>query len=164
MTNGTLLRSRRDLAAAAACDFVAVSVDGPPEHHDRIRRSADAFRHTAQGITRLRDAGIRYGITSTVDRDVLPFVPDLHVWAREQGAELLGLRPLAPVGRAAIALQGQGLTPPELARLVLMTRLLDTGSAVPRSTPTPPRSTCSSRTAVRRSPAHPSACPTSSTP
>lgn len=52
-TNGTLLGKVADLLVAAGVEMVTVSLDGPPEVHDRIRGQQGAFRRSQEGIAAL---------------------------------------------------------------------------------------------------------------
>lgn len=54
LTAGLLLEAEADLVAAGV-DDVIVSLDGPPEIHDRVRRVPEAFDRLKRGIARLRE-------------------------------------------------------------------------------------------------------------
>jgi MoaA/NifB/PqqE/SkfB family radical SAM enzyme len=70
ITNGTLLTAPRvdKLAALFArrigqkgINVITVSVDGPPDEHDRIRRREGSFARSADGLRRLHAARLRCG-------------------------------------------------------------------------------------------------------
>jgi MoaA/NifB/PqqE/SkfB family radical SAM enzyme len=56
LTTGLLLR-RDGAQIARCCDDVIVSLDGPPEIHNRIRRLPCAFEKLAEGVSALRAQG-----------------------------------------------------------------------------------------------------------
>jgi len=59
-TNGTLLPQVADLLVSLGVEAVAVSLDGPPEIHDRIRGQKNTFRRAAAGIEALAAARRRH--------------------------------------------------------------------------------------------------------
>src|SRR5262249_53587036 len=60
-TNGMLLDEKRVAKIAGKVDTLAISLDGAPESHDRLRGSAKAFQTMADRLGLLRDAGIGFG-------------------------------------------------------------------------------------------------------
>jgi hypothetical protein len=56
VTTGLLIE-RHAKAIAAACDHVVISIDGPPEVHDAIRRVPGGFARIARGVEALVGAG-----------------------------------------------------------------------------------------------------------
>jgi MoaA/NifB/PqqE/SkfB family radical SAM enzyme len=58
ITNGMLLTERRISELAPAIDVLAISLDGVPERHNRIRGAADAFEKMQANLPALR-ASIR---------------------------------------------------------------------------------------------------------
>src|SRR5437868_5153768 len=100
-TNGMLLDERRVgwLRDAGTC-LVAISLDGQPESHNRMRGSARAFESMQERLPLLREAGIAFGFIFTLTQfncDELQWVAN---FAREQGAQLLQVHALDVVGRA----------------------------------------------------------------
>ncbi len=69
LTTGLLLKRHADFVASSI-DDVIISLDGPPEVHDRIRRVQDAFARMQEGIVALRarnpliDIGLRMTVQS----------------------------------------------------------------------------------------------------
>ena len=55
-TNGTFLNRVADLLVSEGVEIVTVSLDGPPEVHDRIRGVEGAFRRSREGIAALTEA------------------------------------------------------------------------------------------------------------
>jgi MoaA/NifB/PqqE/SkfB family radical SAM enzyme len=106
VTNGMLLSRRRLETLQGRLDVVAISLDGVPASHDRIRGSERAFEIMASRIDGLRGAGIPFGFVFTLTRanlDELGWVCDFAV---AHGARLLQIHPLEEVGRARSELQG----------------------------------------------------------
>ena len=99
-TNGMLLDVRHIEALNGAAGLVAISLDGRPESHDRMRGHPRAFATMARRLPALRAAGIAFGFIFTLTQ----FNLDELIWAAEfalaQGARLLQVHPLEAVGRA----------------------------------------------------------------
>jgi Fe-coproporphyrin III synthase len=100
ITNGTLLKPKLIERVASGIDLVAVSLDGPPALHDRIR-GIGQFARTEAGLVALRASGVRFAIIHTARPASLKHLEWLVRFARDQGAEALQLHPIEPVGRAA---------------------------------------------------------------
>lgn len=67
---------------------VQVTLDGPPQIHDQRRRKKDggsSFTQIAQGIQDCLDAGIQVNLRVVVDKQNLPFLPELADFAEKQG-------------------------------------------------------------------------------
>ncbi len=62
-SNGTQLPRLADDLVAAGVDELVISIDGPPEVHDRIRGKAGTFAKLAEGVERLHEARLRLGRT-----------------------------------------------------------------------------------------------------
>lgn len=118
-TNGMLLDARRIQALDGAAGLVAISLDGTPESHNRMRGHPRAFATMAKRLPALRDAGIPFGFIFTLTQ----FNLDELVWAAEfaleQGARLLQVHPLEAVGRARERLVGAVPDETELSYAVL---------------------------------------------
>jgi MoaA/NifB/PqqE/SkfB family radical SAM enzyme len=69
LTTGLLLQKKADIVALAFDDII-VSIDGPPEVHNRIRRVPGAFQTIQRGVSSLltRRPGIRIGCRTTVQK------------------------------------------------------------------------------------------------
>ncbi|MGB9853998.1 MAG: radical SAM/SPASM domain-containing protein [Candidatus Bathyarchaeales archaeon] len=65
-TNGTLLKSAKAYKIADVFDVVAVSLDGPPEIHDKIRGVAGTHKKALETIKFLKAHGVRVGVNSVV--------------------------------------------------------------------------------------------------
>lgn len=118
-TNGMLLDARRIGELSGAANLVAISLDGAPAAHNRMRGHPKAFEKMAARLPGLREAGIPFGFIFTLTQ----FNLDELIWASEfavqQGAALLQIHPLEPVGRATQTLAGAVPDETELAYAVI---------------------------------------------
>jgi MoaA/NifB/PqqE/SkfB family radical SAM enzyme len=118
-TNGMLLDEQRIKTLKDAAGLVAISLDGTPESHNRMRGHSRAFSIMEQRLPALRDAGIPFGFIFTLTQ----FNLDELVWAADfalqQAASLLQVHPLEPVGRALDGLGHAVPDPTELSYAVL---------------------------------------------
>ncbi len=104
--NGMLATYHRFGPIAPLVDVLAVSIDGRPDEHDRIRGRAGAFDRTLENLEVLRDTGVAFGFIFTLTRhnvDSLEFVVRL---AAEQGARSVQVHPLTLHGRATARMPG----------------------------------------------------------
>jgi MoaA/NifB/PqqE/SkfB family radical SAM enzyme len=123
-TNGMLLDERRTGWLRDGNCLVAVSLDGRPESHNRMRASPRAFESMQARLPLLREAGIPFGFIFTLTQfncDELQWVVG---FAREQGAMLLQVHALDVVGRAADSLGDAAPDGHELAVAFLETARL----------------------------------------
>jgi MoaA/NifB/PqqE/SkfB family radical SAM enzyme len=112
-TNLIPLTLRRLDGLERVLDAIAISLDGMPPSHDRIRGKRGAFTGMTRRLPALRAARIPFGFIFTLTEANLHELPWVARFAIEQGAKLLQIHPLEEVGRAATALRGQ--RPGELA-------------------------------------------------
>jgi radical SAM protein with 4Fe4S-binding SPASM domain len=119
-----LLLERRAEAVGKYCDDVIVSLDGPPEVHDRIRRVPRAYERLARGVAAVRAVapGICISARCTVLRENAGTLTKTVDAAKRLGLERLSFlaadvsseafnRPggWAPDRAAVVALDGAGL-------------------------------------------------------
>lgn len=103
VTNGTVLMGGRE-RLIDRFDMIAVSVDGPEDIHNQLRRSPTAYARMCKGLEMLRvmrsgnDAP--FGIAHTVTRESLPHLPAMAEFAIAAGASILQLHPIGMVGAA----------------------------------------------------------------
>ena len=112
-TNGMLLDKRRLAKLDGVVDLIAISVDGVPDSHNRMRNSSQAFGAMQGHLAGLRDSGIPFGFIFTLTQhnlDELDWVAD---FALEQGARSLQIHPLEEFGRASEELLGDSPNPRE---------------------------------------------------
>lgn len=99
-TNGMLLKGRRLERLADVTDLIAVSLDGKPDSHDRIRGSRRAFGAMEANLPALRATGIPFGFIFTLTQHNLDELDWVARFALDQGAKLLQIHPLELAGRA----------------------------------------------------------------
>lgn len=118
-TNGMLLDARRIAALRGAAGLVAISLDGTPESHDRMRGHPRAFATMARRLPALREAGVLFGFIFTLTQFNMHELPWVAEFALAQGARLLQIHPLEPVGRARTDLVDAVPDPTELSYAVI---------------------------------------------
>lgn len=106
-TNLIPLTQPRLAKLARVIDAIAVSIDGMPQSHDRVRGKRGAFTGMTRRLPLLRDAGIPFGFIFTLTNTNLHELPWVARFAIEQGARLLQIHPLEEIGRAALLMRGQ---------------------------------------------------------
>src|SRR5665213_3834382 len=91
LTTGLLLKKHAE-EVAASCDDIIVSIDGPAEIHDSIRRVTGAFERIAEGIAAVRfhRPHMRIMARCTVQK-----VNHLHIAATVQAAREIGLNAIS---------------------------------------------------------------------
>jgi len=105
-TNGMLLTQRRVSELAEVVDLVAVSIDGTPESHVRMRRHPRAFTAMADKLAVLRAAGIPFGMLFTLTQFNVHELSWVADFAEQAGAVLLQIHPLHDAGAATANLTG----------------------------------------------------------
>ncbi len=118
-SNGMLLDARRIGWLRDTVHLLALSLDGRPESHDRVRGHPRAFASMARRLPALRDAGIRFGFIFTLTQHNLDELLWAAEFALEQGARLLQVHPLETVGRAREGMAAQVPDETELSYAVL---------------------------------------------
>ncbi len=105
-SNGILLSGARLSMLAGDTDVLAISLDGVPESHDRMRGSEKSFERMLMNLQAVRDSGITFGFIFTLTQYNVNEVAWAAQFAVEQGAKLFQIHPLEEVGRAADVLRG----------------------------------------------------------
>lgn len=108
VSNGILIGSARFDRVQASLGVVALSLDGLPERHNAIRRSATSFERVCAAAYLLRQRRQPFGIIHTLTSESLDEIESLAAIASDWGASLLQLHPFEPSGRGA---QVSGMTP-----------------------------------------------------
>ena len=103
-TNAMLLDQRQLDVLQADCDLVAISLDGIPESHNFMRNSSRSFDDMCARLPALRASGIPFGFIFTLTFHNVHELDWVARFAFEQGASLLQLHPLEPIGRATCRL------------------------------------------------------------
>ncbi len=96
-TNGTLLNARR-LKSLRGLDLLAISLDGTPDSHDRMR-GRGSFLQMARRLEQVRAAGLPFGFIFTLTMQNLSELEWIARFALDQGAALLQVHPLELAGR-----------------------------------------------------------------
>lgn len=107
VTNGMLLDARRLEMLSGVTDLIAVSLDGIPESHNRMRNSEIAFEKMEVNLEGLKRSGIPFGFIFTLTQYNLDELDWVVQFALEQGAELLQIHPLEDAGFASEKLPGE---------------------------------------------------------
>jgi MoaA/NifB/PqqE/SkfB family radical SAM enzyme len=105
-SNGILLDERHIEQLTGAVDLLAISLDGMPTSHNRMRSSEQAFEKMAARLEGVRQSGIPFGFIFTLTKQNFRELDWVANFALEQGAKLLQIHPLAEVGYATQNLMG----------------------------------------------------------
>jgi len=105
-SNGMLLNAARLQQLAGATDVLAISLDGIPESHNRMRGSNRAFDTMLECLPNVRASKIPFGFIFTLTQHNLHEAAWAAQFACQQGASLFQIHPLEQVGRAAHLLPG----------------------------------------------------------
>ena len=122
-TNATILTPRRLDAVRDHLDLLAVSVDGSPDTHDRVR-GPGSFDRMLRALEQLRQEALPFGVIFTVTRYSWTELVWLGRFAVEQQARLLQLHPLEMAGRAVVELAAESPDDDLLGRCYLMAMAL----------------------------------------
>jgi MoaA/NifB/PqqE/SkfB family radical SAM enzyme len=106
-SNGMLLEGRRLDMIAGVTDVLAISLDGVPESHNRMRASDQSFERMQANLEGVRKSGIAFGFIFTLTQYNVNELDWCAQFALEQGAKLFQIHPLEEVGRAAEVLIGE---------------------------------------------------------
>lgn len=99
-SNGLLLNAQRLAQLAPYLALLAISLDGVPASHNRMRGRSRAFEQMRGKLELVRAAGVPFGFIFTLTRDNLDELAWVVEFACAEGANLLQIHPLEQVGRA----------------------------------------------------------------
>ena len=105
-SNGMLLNEARLEMLVGCTDVLAISLDGVPDSHDRMRAHAGAFDAMASNLDAIRASGIDFGFIFTLTQFNVHEADWAARFAVSQGAKLFQIHPLEGVGRATAGLPG----------------------------------------------------------
>jgi len=105
-SNGMLLTTARLAALVGCTDVLAISLDGVPQSHNRMRACDYAFESMLAKLEEVRKSGIDFGFIFTLTLYNVNEIEWAAQFAVEQGAKLFQIHPLEEVGRAADKLTG----------------------------------------------------------
>ena len=98
-SNGILLKGKRLEMIEGVTDLLAISLDGVPESHNRMRNHPKAFDLLSANLEGVRATGIPFGFIFTLTMTNLHELKWVADFAVEEGAALLQIHPLEEVGR-----------------------------------------------------------------
>ena len=124
VSNGTVITPRRLETIQGLVDMIAVSLDGRPERHNRMRGSSQAFHHMEEGLDALRGARIPFAFVFTLTSDSLVDLEWAADFALSQGAVMLQVHPVEEHGRACAEFSGQALADRQLGAAWMMVECL----------------------------------------
>ena len=101
-------------------DVLAISLDGPPEIHNKIRGSAHAFERLKSGLENVRNSGIPFGFIHTLTRRNWEHLIWVTEFAARNGARLLQIHPLELTGRAGSHMAGDALEDDVLSKVYVL--------------------------------------------
>lgn len=99
-TNGLLLTPKHLEPLLANLSLLAISVDGIPASHDRLRARTGAFAQLQRSLPYLRQTAVPFGFIFTLTMANLDELDWVATFAAAEGASLLQIHPLEQVGRA----------------------------------------------------------------
>jgi len=106
-SNGMLLTRKRMEMLRDCTDVLAISLDGVPESHNRMRASEQAFDRMRSNLDHVRASGVDFGFIFTLTLHNVNELEWAAQFAVDQGAKLFQIHPLEEVGRAEIELAGR---------------------------------------------------------
>jgi Fe-coproporphyrin III synthase len=119
-----LLDKRKLEMLRGPLDLLAISLDGIPASHNRMRASGRAFETMLARLDGVRESGILFGFIFTLTQHNLHELDWVAKFAVDQGARLLQIHPLEIVGRAKTTLGQSCPDQIELAYAFLETQRL----------------------------------------
>jgi MoaA/NifB/PqqE/SkfB family radical SAM enzyme len=105
-SNGMLLDEQHLQKLQGHVDLIAISLDGKPTFHNRIRANEQAFEIMQTRLEGIRQSNIPFGFIFTVTRYNIQDLEWVTNFALTAGAKLLQIHPLAEFGRAKQQLAG----------------------------------------------------------
>ena len=123
-TNGYFLDPSHLEPLSGYLDMLAISLDGPPEIHNRMRGSPQAFDHLCAGLEYLRSSGVPFGFIHTITRESWRHLSWVAEFAAGSGARVLQLHPLEMTGRAENSLKELALQESVLSKVYQLSAVL----------------------------------------
>lgn len=116
VSNLTLLADEM-LEFLSAYNFgVSTSVDGPEILHNYNRPFCEGegtYNHTVQSIVKIKNYGLKVGAIQTTTKKSLSYPRELVHTYKELGFDSIFIRPLTPLGKAAVKWERIGYAPEE---------------------------------------------------
>ena len=101
VSNGLSLTRRGLDTVEDTLDLLAVSLDGAPADHDRMRGMVGAFSRLEKSLGLIRESGIPFALLFTLTMFNVHQLGWAADFARRQGARMLQIHPLEAVGRGS---------------------------------------------------------------
>jgi Fe-coproporphyrin III synthase len=120
VSNGTLLTLEVLSTVVGNLDLLAISLDGPPDLHNRMRGSSTSFSRMLAGVENVRQMEINFGFVFTLTNANWEHLVWAGEFAVEHGAKLLQIHPLENTGRARGSLQNLCPSPENLSKAYLL--------------------------------------------
>ncbi len=98
-SNGMLLAGARLAMLVGCTDVLAISLDGIPEAHNRMRDCTQAFDRMQANLDAVRKTGIAFGFIFTLTQHNVNEIDWAAEFAVQHGAKLFQIHPLEEVGR-----------------------------------------------------------------
>ena len=125
VTNGFFLDARHLDPLAGFVDGLAISLDGDAALHNTMRGSSLAHDRVLHGLDAVRSRGIPFGFIHALTAQSWAHLEALVEFAAHEGAELFQIHPLEAQGRAADWDADAGANDTTLAKVYVLTRLLN---------------------------------------
>ena len=119
-TNGMLLKSKKNQDILQYIDLIAVSIDGQPVLHNKIRNQFNAFEKMLEGLEVLKKNKKDFGIIHTLTNESWESIFWLGEFAKEHGAKLLQFHPIENYGRAKSNLKAYELGEEVLHKIYIL--------------------------------------------
>lgn len=118
-SNGMLLNPARLSLVAKYIDVLAISLDGTPVSHDRLRNCVGAFDRMAENLEAVRASKVHFGFVYTLTEQNSDDAEWAAGFALKEGAKFFRLHPLEWAGRAQDTMEdpGPGFVAPAYAAL-----------------------------------------------
>jgi Fe-coproporphyrin III synthase len=126
-SNGTLSNLETLRKLRGYLDLMAISLDGPPQIHNELRKSAIAFEYMTAGLENVRNVGLKFGFIHTLTKRSWDQLLWIAEFCAQNRASLLQIHPLELIGRARDT-GASSIAPDDdiLARVYLLTLALAT--------------------------------------
>ncbi|MBT5551617.1 MAG: radical SAM protein [Nitrospina sp.] len=98
VSNGILLTKNKLRELDGLIDTLAISVDGTPERHNKIRNSPKAFQRMSNNLRNLAGSNINLGFIHTLSDKSFEDIRWITDFCLEHKASLLQLHPLEKIG------------------------------------------------------------------
>ncbi len=131
ITNGSAINNNNIDWLIDNIEMIAISVDGTPELHNKIRNHPQAFRFVENAINYLTQYEVAFGIAFCVSHLSINDIPWIVDYAEEHNASLLQLHPFASTGRGTQMNKLLGLDGDDMVRTYVVASLLENASDIP---------------------------------